>query len=55
MGRKNGEKTGFVHCHSQGGNQVWLNKVFQSIPPYFFPLLIFTRTNFHSTPIHIKI
>lgn len=36
MGRKSGEKTGFVHCHSQGGNQVWLNKVFQSIPTNFF-------------------
>ena len=23
MGRKSGEKTGFVHCHSQGGNQVF--------------------------------
>ena len=22
MGRKSGEKTGLVHCHSQGGNQV---------------------------------
>lgn len=31
MGRKSGEKTGFVHCHSQGGNQVWLNKVQESI------------------------
>jgi len=35
MGRKSGEKTGFVHCHSQGGNQVWLNKVFQSFLTYF--------------------
>ena len=23
MGRKSGEKTGFVHCHSQGGNQIF--------------------------------